>query len=161
MATDLIARFSDPVTTARYLGESIGTHYSVALRAAKAYGVHLAARRDSLVSGSYEGEELGDFWRDLLRSENVRMGSTEVMKGLSTTPAHYFSDFLDTADAVFKNKYSDVPLNRRKTSTKTEHAKCLRYLRDHRQEGRADHFSVQNNVATWTQLSRMLGQYQE
>jgi len=161
MATDIIARFSDPGTTARYLGESIGTHYSVALRAAKAYGVHLAPRRDSLLSGSYDGEELGEFWRDLLKSEGVRMGSTRVMKGLSTTPGHYFSDFLDTADAVFEKKYSNVPLSQRKNSGKTEHAKCLRFLRDHRQEERVDHFSVQNKVATWTQLLRMLGRYQE
>ena len=95
MIINIVAQFNDPSTAARYLGESVGTHYSAALRATEAYGNHLAAKRESLLSGIFEGQGLGDFWRDLLRSEQVRIGSPKVLQELSTTPSHYFFDFLD------------------------------------------------------------------
>ena len=161
MATDLIAQFNEPSTAAKFLGDNIGTHYSAALRAAKAYGCHLAPRREFLQSESYEGESLGNFWRELIRSEGVRLGSLEVVKGLSSTPEHFFSDFLDTADSVFRKKYPHGSFTPGNTSGKTEHEKCLKFLRNHAAGEKVDHLKAQNNVATWTQLLRIMGRYQD
>jgi len=156
-----LAQFNDPSTTARYLGESVGTHYSAALRATEAYGKHLAAKRTSLQSETFEGESLGDFWRELLRSEKVRVGSMEVLRELSTTPSHYFLDFLNTAEAVYEKRYRGSPSSERKQGCKTEHAQCLAFLRDHSAGGARDHFTVQNKISTWMRLLRLMGRYQE
>ena len=161
MAKDIAAEFNDPSTVATSLGESVGTHYSAALRAAEAYGKHLAAEREALLLGTFEGKSLGDFWRDLLKSEQLRIGSPKVLKGLSTTPSHYFFDFLDRADEVYREKYRDVQSPKRKKSDQTEHAQCLRLLRNHAEEGMKDHFTVQNKIATWMQMIRIMGGYQE
>jgi len=161
MTKNITAQCNDPSTAARYLGESVGTHYSAALRATEAYGRHLAAKRESLLSGEFEGEGLGDFWRDLLRSEQVPIGSPKVIQGLSATPSHYFSDFLDTADDVYRKSYGNVPPSQRKKLGQTEHEKCLRFLRNHTRGGVPDHFTVQNKIATWMKLLRMMGGYQE
>ena len=161
MAKDIAAQFHDPSTVATSLGESVGTHYSAALRAAEAYGKHLAAEREALLVGTFEGKNLEDFWRDLLTSEQLRVGSSQVLKGLSTEPSHYFADFLDTADDVYRRRYGDVQGPRKKKSTQTEHARCLRLLRDHTAEGMKDHFTVQNKIATWMRMIRLLGGYQE
>lgn len=156
-----LAQFNDPSTAARYLGESVGTHYSAALRATEAYGRHLAAKRESLLSDSFEGESLGEFWSDLLRSEKIQLGSPKVLKELSTTPSHYFLDFLNTAEAVYEKRYRDLPSSKRKQLSKTEHAQCLAFLRDHGAGGARDHFAVRNKIATWMRLLRMMGRYQE
>jgi hypothetical protein len=161
MATDIIAQFNEPETVARHLGETVGTHYSAALRAADAYGKHLARERNALCSGSIDGGGLGNFWRELVRTEGVRLGSIAVLKGLSTDPSFFFSEFLDTADAVYRRRYKDVPEEQRKRATNSEHAQCLRFLRTHPTEGRPDRFTVQNKVTTWLQLLRMAGKYQE
>lgn len=161
MAREISAQFDDPGTAATYLGESIGTHYSAALRAAEAYGRHLAATRESLLTESFDGQGLRNFWLDLIRSEQVRLKSPNVLKNLSTTTSHYFQDFLDTADAVYGRQYMDVTPEQRKKIGQTEHAKCLRILRDHSAEGLEDHFAVQNRVSTWMQLIRVTRRYQE
>jgi hypothetical protein len=161
MSNQVVARFVDPATVAAYLGENVGTHYSAALRAAEAYGRHLAAIRGNLLSDTFEGERLGNFWRELLRSEQIRIGSPNVIRGLSSTPSHYFSDFLDTADAVYSRNYENVPPPQRKKLGHTEHAKCLRLLRDHQALGMRDRFAVQNKITTWMQLLRIVGGYQE
>ena len=161
MTRNLIAQCNDPSTAARYLGESVGTHYSSALRATEAYGKYLAAKRESLLSEIFEGEGLGDFWRDLLRSEQIRIGSPKVLKGLSTTPSHYLFDFLDTADDVYRRSYGDVPSSLRKKLGQTEHAQCLRFLRNHAGGGVGDQFTVRNKIATWMKLLRIMGGYQE
>jgi hypothetical protein len=161
MIINIVAQFNDPSTAARYLGESVGTHYSAALRATEAYGKHLAAKRESLLSGKFEGQGLGDFWRDLLRSEQVRIGSPKMLQELSTTPSHYFFDFLDTADDVYRRRYGGLPSSQGKRLCKTEHAQCLRFLRNHTGGGIPDHFTVQNKIATWMKLLRMMGGYQE
>jgi hypothetical protein len=161
METNVIPQFHDPSTAAQYLGESVGTHYSAALRAAKAYGTHLAAKRERLLDGTYEGENLGAFWRELIKAEQVRLGSPRVLKGLATTPDHYFSDFLDTAEAVYLKRYKGSSSHQKKGQTKSEHAQCLRFLRDHSGSGKVDHFTLQNKISTWMQLLRMMGRYQE
>lgn len=161
MATELFAQFDHPKTVASYLGETVGTHYSVALRAAEAYGKHLAAVRTSLLSERFEGDGLGNFWKEMMTSEQVRSSSPDVLDALRTTPSHYFSDFLDTADAVFRNRYEDVPQAQRKKVGQNQHVQCLRLLRDHKREGIEDHFAVQNRVAKWMQMIRALGAYQK
>lgn len=161
METKVMARVVDPTTAARFLGESVGTHYSVALRAAKAYSTHLASNRRDLLEPTYDGEGLGAFWRELLRSEQVQIGSTKVLQGLSTEPSHYFHDFLETAETVYRSRYEDSSSNPKKSSGKSEHAQCLRFLRDHNSCGPVDHFTVQNKVATWMQLLRIMGKYVE
>ena len=161
MANQVSAHFINPSTVATHLGETVGTHYCAALRAAEAYGTHLAGVRESLLLETFEEGGLGNFWRDLLRSEQVHIGSPNVLKSLSTTPSHYFRDFLDTADAVYRRRYKDVPSHQRTSLGKLEHAQCLRFLRDHKSGGQVDHFTVQNKVATWMQLLRIMGRYQE
>ena len=155
------AQFDDPKTVATYLGEAIGTHYSAALRAAEAYGRHLAAARESLLQESYDGQVLRDFWVDLMKSEEVRVKSPKVMKSLGSTPSLFFQDFLDTADEVFGEKYKDAPPQKRKKVGHSEHARCLRLLRDHKSEGLPDHFAVRNRVATWMQMIRVAQGYRE
>jgi len=161
MENDVIPRFTDPSTAAKYLGETIGTHYSAALRAASAYGTHLAAKRERLLGSTFEGESLGDFWRELIQAEQVRLGSPKVMQSLSTTTSHYFSDFLDAAEEVYERKYEDSSESRKRKSRKSEHAQCLRFLRDHSIGGKADQFTVRNKTETWMQLLKVTGQYQE
>jgi hypothetical protein len=161
MTRDITPQFNDPSTAAIYLGENVGTHYSAALRAAEAYGRYLAAQRQSLLSESYEGESLRDFWRELLRSEQVQIGSPKVLMGLGTKPSYYFSDFLDAADTAFRRRYQSSSPQRRTKQSKTEHAKCLRLLRNHGAEEMPDHFSVRNKIATWMQMLRITGGYQE
>lgn len=161
MAKDIAAQFNDPSTVATSIGESVGTHYSAALRAAEAYGKYLAAEREALLLGTFEGKNLGAFWRELMRSEQLRIGSPKVLKKLSTTPSHYFFDFLDTADEVYQRRYKDVGEPLRKKAGQTEHAQCIRLLRNHIAEGMKDHFTVQNKIATWMQIIKILGGYQE
>jgi hypothetical protein len=161
MTKYLTPLFIDPASTARYLGETVGTHYSVALRATAAYATHLAAKRESLHTETFEGESLGNFWRDLLEMEQVEVGSPRVLKGLGRNPSHYFQDFLGTADAVFRSRYENVPVSQKGKSRKIEHSQCLRFLRNHNDGGIHDHFSVQNKVAAWIQLLKMIGKYQE
>jgi hypothetical protein len=156
MKTYVTARFNDPSSTAKYLGECVGTHYSVALRAAEAYGKYLAERRESLLSETFEGEGLANFWRDLLRSEEIRLASPKVLRALSRNPTHYISDFLNTAEAVFHTRYKDGPSPQ---LGKVQHEKCLHLLRDHHAGGIRDHFDVQNKITTWMQLLRVLGEY--
>jgi hypothetical protein len=160
MVRYLVPQFHDPASAAKYLGESVGTHYSVALRATEAFGRHLAAKPESLLSETFEGEGLGAFWRDLLKAEEVRIGSHEVLRALSTHPSHYSVDFLDTADAVFLRRYEDLPLSQRSKAGKAEHALCLRVLRNQNGTGAQDHFAVQNKVAAWMRLLKMMGGYQ-
>ena len=83
-----------------------------------------------------------------------------MLQGLGTSPSHYFLDFLDTADQVFRKKYRDIPSSQRTQMMKAEHEQCLRFLRDHTAAG-TDHFTVQNKITTWMQLLRMAGRYQE
>jgi hypothetical protein len=160
MTNYVASLFVDPSSTAKYLGETVGTHYSAALRATEAYAKHLAARRESLLRETYSGDGLGNFWKDLMRSEQVRIGTPEVFKSLSTNPSHYFSDFLDTADEVFQGRYEGSRPSQKKKSGKAEHAQCLRLLRDHNAGGLQDYFAVQNKVAVWMQLLRVMGGYQ-
>jgi hypothetical protein len=91
----------------------------------------------------------------------VRIGSPKVLKDLSTYPSHYFSDFLDTADAVYRRKYLNCPPEQKKKLGHSEHEKCLRLLRDHSATGMQDHFTVQNRIATWMQMIRIMGGYHE
>jgi hypothetical protein len=161
MATDILAQFNDPESVARHLGETVGTHYSSALRAADAYGRHLAGKREALCSGSIDGDSLGDFWKELVKKERMRVGSLAVLNELSEAPILFFSDFLDTADAVYRKRYRDVTPAQRKRATNTQHAQCLRFLRTHPTEGTPDRFTVQNKVTKWMQLLRMTGKYQE
>lgn len=161
MAKEVIARFEDARTVASYLGEAVGTHYSAALRAAEAYGKHLAAVRDSLQEEPYQGDSLGKFWLEVMKSEQVQSTSPTVLRDLRRSPAHYFSDFLDTAESVFQRRYEEGSKAQRKKVGQTQHAQCLRLLRDHRAEGIENHFAVQNKVATWMQMVRALGAYQE
>jgi hypothetical protein len=161
MATDIIPQFDDPVTVARHLGETVGTHYSAALRAADAYGRHLAPKRESLSSGDIDRDSLGNFWRELVKTERIRIGSIKVLKELSTTPMHFFSEFLDTADEVYRKRYQDVSPAMRKSAMNTQHAQCLHFLRTHSAQGVPDRFTVQNKVTMWLQLLRMTGKYQE
>jgi hypothetical protein len=161
MEKHALPQINDPSTAARYLGEIVGTHYSAALRATEAYGRHLASKRDSLLAETFEGEGLGEFWRELLKSEKVRLGSGKVLKGLSTTPSHYFFDFLDTAEEVYRKRYLGDLFSKRNKAGKMEHAQCLAFLRDHCAGGVPDHFTVQNKIATWKQLLRVVGRYQE
>lgn len=161
MGKNVTPRFSDPKTIATYLGDTIGTHYSAALRAAEAYGKHLAASRDQLLQETFEGEGLRAFWQAMMKSEQLRTWSPGDLKRLGAAPNHYFSDFLDTADSVFERKYRDVPETQRKKLGHTEHAQCLRVLRDHKAEGLENHFAVQNKVGQWMQMIRVMGRYQE
>jgi hypothetical protein len=161
MRKEASPHFDDARTVARYIGEAVGTHYSAALRAAEAYGKHLASHRESLVEDTFEGEGLGRFWGAVMESEQVRGIPRGAHEQLSTTPTLYFSDFLDTADAVFGERYRDAPESRRKKLGHTQHAQCLRLLRDHAAEGIRDHFTVQNRVATWMQMIRVMGGYRE
>lgn len=160
MVTEVVAEFDSPDTVATYIGETVGTHYSAALRVAEAYGKHLAPVRDSLPEGSFKGEGLGRFWKAVTESEQIEV-SPKVLKALADDPSHYFSDFLDTADAVFVKRYKDVPRPQRKKVGHTQHAECLRLLRDHKSAGIQDHFAVQNKVAGWMKMIRMSGKYQE
>lgn len=161
MAREVHAQFDNPGTAATYLGEAVGTHYSAALRAVEAYGRHLAAIRGSLLGDSFQGDALGNFWKDLMRSEQVRLKSAKVLSQLSTRPTHYFFDFLETADAVYCRRYEDVPGPQKKKLGQTQHAQCLRILRDHTGEGMPDHFALRNRVATWMQMSKVLGAYRD
>jgi hypothetical protein len=160
METTVVARLNDPSSAARYLGEAVGTHYSAALRAAKAYGTHLAGSRESLLKDEFEGSSLGDFWRDLIRSEQVRLGSPKVLRGLSKTPS-FFHDFLDAAEAEYRKRYKSGPSTRKKGTLKSEHAQCLAFLRESDANGPMAQFAIQNKVNTWMQLLRILGKYQE
>jgi len=159
--TSTITFLDDPSTAARYLGESVGTHYSAALRAARAFSTHLAGKRESLLKEEYEGNGLRDFWRELLRSEKVRVGSPMVLRELSTSPSHYFRDFLDTAEAVYHMRYQDPAANGGKSVLKSEHAQCLSFLRNPDPSEQLSQFTIQNKVTTWMQLLRILGKYQE
>jgi hypothetical protein len=161
MTTNITAEFNDPSVIARYLGESTGTHYSVALRAAEAYGRHLATDRDALRRERFDGESLGEFWRALLQSEQVRIGSLRALKQLSTRPEHYFSDFLETADAEYRKRYEDIEASRKGRQWKTEHAQCLRFLREHSSGKTSDHLAVRNKIQTWMQLLRITGRYRD
>jgi len=161
MATDIIPQSNEPETVARHRGETVGTHYSAALRAADAYGRHLAGKRAALSSGDIDGESLGDFWKEMVRTENVRVGSFSVLTELSAAPILFFSDFLDTADAVYRKKYEDAGAGPRKKATNTQHAQCLQLLRSHSAEGTPDRFTVQNKITKWLALLRMTGKYQE
>jgi len=155
------AHFDDPKTTATYFGEAVGTHYSVALRAAEAYGQHLAAARGSLLQEVFEGDGLTKFWQTLLNTEQVRNLAPGVLQALGTRPDHYFRDFLDTAEEVYERRYEDVSPSQRKRAGRSEHAKCLRLLRDHEAEGLKHRFAVQNRVATWMQVSRITRAYRQ
>jgi len=161
MATEVMAQFDDARTVASYLGEAVGTHYSAALRAAQAYGKYLAAKRDTLGAEPYRGDALAKFWVELMTSEQVQSSSPEVLVSLKSNPSHYFSDFLDTAETVFQEKYEEVGKDQRKKVGQNQHAQCLRILRDHKAEGIRDHFTVQNKVNFWMQMSRALGAYQQ
>lgn len=161
MATEVTAQFDDPRTTATYLGEAVGTHYSAALRAALAYGKHLAGVSESLLEDTFEGEGLRKFWLDLIASEEVGGISPSVLATLSSTSAHYFRDFLGTAEAVYERKYREASPARKKKLGQTEHARCLRLLRDHKAEGLRGRFAVQNTVSKWMQLSRITRAYRE
>jgi len=161
MTREVNAQFDDPGTAATYLGETVGTHYSAALRAAEAYGRHLAAVRESLNGERFEGDGLGKFWGDLMKAEQVRLRSPEVLKKLSTLPSHYFLDFLETADAVYYRRYQDVPATQRKKLGQTQHAQCLRILRDPTAEGMQDHFAIRNRIATWMQMIKVMRGYRE
>ena len=161
MGKNATPKFSDPKTIATYLGETIGTHYSAALRAAEAYGKHLAASRDQLLQETFEGDGLRAFWVAMMKSEQLRSWSPGDLKRLGTAPTHYFYDFLDTADSVFERNYRDVAEAQRKKLGHTEHAQCLRVLRDHKAEGLENHFAVQNKVGQWMQMIRVMGRYQE
>lgn len=159
MGMEVVAQFDHASTVATFIGESVGTHYSAALRAAEAYGKYLSAVRESLLLENFRGDGLGHFWRDLMRAEQVQGASSTVLVTLSTKPSYYFSDFLDTADAVFGRKYQDVSEQQKKKIGQTEHAQCLRLLRDHNAAGMKDHFAVQNKVAGWMQMMRLMGTY--
>jgi len=161
MRAEVLAQFDDPRSVATYIGEAVGTHYSAALRAAEAYGKHLASTRESLLRETFDGRGLGEFWREVMRSEQVLSSSVAARKELALTPTHYFSDFLDTADAVFEKKYRDVPGSQRKKLGHSQHALCLRILRDHTAEGLKDHFAVRNRVTTWIQMIKATGGYQD
>jgi hypothetical protein len=161
MRAEAAPHFDDPRTVARYIGETVGTHYSAALRAADAYGKHLASARESLLRETFEGEGLGRFWSEVMRSEHVRGSSPAVHSQLATATNHYFADFLDAADAAFGLHYKDCPDHRKKKLGHTQHAQCLRLLRDHVAEGNRDHFAVRNRVATWIQTIRVMGGYQD
>jgi len=161
MRTEVLAQFDDPRTVATYIGEAVGTHYSAALRAVEAYGKHLASNREKLHREPFDGEGLGEFWSQVMKSEQVLSSSATARKELALTPAHYFSDFLDTADAVFEKKYKDVPVSQKKKLGHSQHAMCLRILRDHTAEGIKDHFAVRNRVTTWIQMIKATGGYQE
>lgn len=155
------AQFDDARTVARYLGEAVGTHYSAALRAAEAYGRHLASTRESLLNETFEGEGLKKFWNAVMESEHVRSISPTAHEQLATTPDHYFADFLETAETVFGQRYQDVPEAQRKKLGHTQHASCLKLLRDHVAAGIPDHFTVRNRVATWMQMIRVTGGYRD
>jgi hypothetical protein len=161
MGTDATPRFDDPGTIATYIGENVGTHYSSALRVVEAYGQHLAAVREQLLQERFEGDGLEEFWKAAIRSEQVQSRSRGAEKRLGTTPSFYFNDFLDTADSVFEKKYRDVPGEQRKKLGHTQHAQCLRVLRDHQAEGLENHFAVQNKVQEWKLMLRALGGYRE
>jgi hypothetical protein len=158
---DTTARLNDPSTAARFFGEAVGTHYSAALRAAKAYSTHLADKRESLWEEEWEGTGLGDFWRDLIRSEQVRLGSPKVLRRLSTKPTFFVHEFLDTAEAEYRKRYEAGPATDKKGSLKSEHAQCLAFLRSSDANGPLEQFNIQNKVATWMQLLRILGKYRE
>jgi hypothetical protein len=157
METEVTPIFTEPETLATFLGENIGTHYSAALRAADAYGRHLAGQQESLRAATFSGEGLARFWTDLIRVEDVRIGSTAVLKKLSTHPRYYFTHFLDTADAVYGRSYEDAPPQLQKKLGQTQHAQCLRLLRDPEGEGMRDRFMVQNWASTWSQMLRISG----
>jgi hypothetical protein len=161
MATEVTAQFDDPGTTATYLGEAVGTHYSAALRAARAYGRHLAGAREFLLQDTFQGEGLKNFWLELIDSEEVGGIPASVLETLSSTSGHYFRDFLDTAEAVYERKYREASPARKKKLGQTEHARCLRLLRDHKAEGLRGRFAVQNTVSKWMQLSRITRAYRE
>jgi hypothetical protein len=161
MRKEAAAHFDDARTVARYLGETVGTHYSAALRAAEAYAKHLASKRKFLLDDTFEGDSLERFWKAVMESEQIRGIPLAARRELATTPTHYFSDFLDTADATFVERYRDVPNSRKKKLGHTQHAQCLRLLRDHVAEGIQDHFTVQNTVATWMQMIRVTGGYRD
>lgn len=161
MSKEASAHFDDARTIARYLGETVGTHYSAALRAADAYARHLASKRKFLFQDRFEGDGLEKFWRTVMESEHVRGIPPAAHRQLASAPRHYFADFLDTADATFVERYRDVPDSRKKKLGHTQHAQCLRLLRDHVAEGIQDHFTVQNTVATWMQMIRVTGGYRD
>lgn len=155
MATEVTALFNDPESLAAYLGENIGTHFAAALRAADAYARHLAGNQHSLRAESFPGAGLGAFWRDLVRAEEIRIGSPEVLKQLATKPRYYFAHFLDTADAVYGRSYEDVPQPQRKKLGHTQHAQCLSLLRDPDKTGMPDRFAVHNQVTLWSQMFKI------
>jgi hypothetical protein len=161
METTATAYLKDPSTAASYLGESVGTHYSSALRAAKAYGTYLAGKRESPLKGGSDQDCLLSFWRELLKSEGLRIESPTVLKELSSTPSHFYDDFLGTAETVYRRRYPSSIPKRRGNAIKSEHAQCLKFLRDNESNGQLSQFDIQNKVRTWTQLLRIRGKYQE
>jgi hypothetical protein len=161
MVKDVKAQFDDPRTVAAYLGETVGVHYSAALRAVEAYGKHLASVRAFLLNETFEGEGLRNFWKDLLDSEQVRIKSPEVLRRLSTETSHYFFDFLETADEIYGKRYQDVPPAQKKKLGHSQHAQCIRIMRDHDAEGIKDRFALQNRIATWKQMIKVMGGYRE
>lgn len=150
-------QFDDPRTVARHIGEAVGTHYAVALRAVDTYAKYLAKARDSGDPDALPEESLGNFWLEMMRLEEVRQSTPDVMYGLRTNPSHYFSDFLDTAEKVFEKCYKDVPEAQRKKLGHTQHQQCLQLLRDHRAIGLKNRFEVENQVQKWMQMFRLLG----
>lgn len=161
MPTDVIAQFNDPSSAARFLGESVGTHYSAALRAAEAFGRHLAPARKALHERAIPGENLVGFWQEVLHNEGIRIGSHGLVKGLGATPDHFLNDFLDSADEAFRKRYSDAVSLTGRAPGKAEHENCLRFLRDDGSTGNQKNLVMRNKVATWLQLLRLTGGYQE
>lgn len=155
MASGVSALFNDPETLANYLGESVGTHFSAALRAADAYGRHLAGNPPSPTGDRYDGEGLREFWKELIGLEQVTIGSPVVMRTLGTEPQYFFGKFLRTADAAYRKCYGDGSETQRKKLGHTQHAQCLRMLRDPTAAGMADRFAVQNQVTLWSQVFRI------
>ena len=161
MVTEVGTQFDDPRTVALYIGDAVGTHYSAALRAANTYAKFLARKRDSGDPDALAEESLGSFWLEMMKFEEVRQSTTNVIHGLRTNPSHYFSDFLDTAEDVFEKRYRNVPEAQRKKLGHTQHQLCIQLLRDHKAAGLESHFEVENQVAKWMQMLRLMGGYRD
>ena len=161
MGTEVSARFDSPGAVAAYLGDTVGTHYSAALRAAEAYGKHLAPQRKLLQEEKFRGDSLEKFWKEMMRSEQVKVSSSRIVKELGSDPSFYFAHFLDTAESVFIKRYQEVSPAQKKKIGQTQHRLCLQVMRDQEAAGMEDHFTVRNRVAAWIQLVKALGQYRE
>lgn len=159
MAEAAAAQFRDPRTVAAYLGQMVGTHYCAALRATEAYARHLAPVRESLLSERFKGDGLGAFWREVMESEELEGDSFEALASLARDPRFFFRHFLDGADGAYRSRYEEVPPPLRKKVGHTQHAQCIRILRDHDGGIFGSHFAVQNQVVKWIQMTRALGQY--